>query len=176
MIIALVNTLAVLGAAGFMAYTKIVFKRPPITETTERKRLAEAPKTVEANKPGVVMFDPLVVNIRAYPDAPKPADGTARQIEGKLHYAQIGFGLEVRSEDRKGEIETLRPIIVDKIISLLGRKAFHDLTTIQGRYLVRQQILDLVNEVIAAAKTPEGEEPIKETLVTNVFFTHFFAQ
>ncbi len=176
LIIALVNSLAVLGAAGFLGYTKLVFKRPQITEHSERKRLADAPKVEEKHTPGVLMFDPLVVNIQAYPGAPKAADGTQRQIEGKLHYAQIGFGLELRNEKRKEEVESLRPIIVDKIISLLGRKAFHELTTIQGRYLVRQQILDLINGVIATSAAKPGEEPAKESLVSNVFFTHFFAQ
>ncbi len=176
LIVALVNTLAVLGAAGFLGYSKLVYKRPKITEHTERKRLAEVAKVDEAQAPATVMFEPLVVNIQSYPNAPKAADGTSRQIQGKLHYAQIGFGLEIRNEKRKEEIESLRPIIIDKIISLLGRKAFHELTTIQGRYLVRQQILDLINEVVAASSAKPGEEPAKESLVSNVFFTHFFAQ
>jgi flagellar FliL protein len=52
----------------------------------------------------------------------------------------------------------------DALLQLLGTKEFDDLTSVQGRYLLRTEIQDLVNKVL--------DEP----LVLNVLFTEFLAQ
>ena len=107
-----------------------------------------------------------------HPQQPRAADGTSQQIEGKLHYSTVGFALEIRDGSKKEVIETLRPIIMDKFISLLGRKGFKELTTVQGRYLLRTQLLESVNQIVAKA----SEEAARDGLVTNIYFTQFIVQ
>ncbi|OFZ20899.1 MAG: hypothetical protein A2X94_05170 [Bdellovibrionales bacterium GWB1_55_8] len=167
------NALIALSAGGLLFYSKLMHKRPPITESGERVRLAQAHASpVPGAKRGTMIFDALTVNIESLPPVPLPADGTKRQIEGKLHYATIGFALELRDETRKAALETLRPLMLDKFLTLTGRKSFRELTTVQGRYLLRTQLLDRLNEL---ALERLGDE-FRDGPVTNIFFTQFIVQ
>jgi flagellar basal body-associated protein FliL len=172
LILVLVNTLAVLAALGTVFYTKVLFKRPEITESAERDRLADsARKARAAAMPGLVHFEPTTANIQpANPPAPPTAGGTSSG-RIKLHYVTLGFSLEVTDIARKDEIEELKPRIMDQLLSLLGRKAFSELTTVQGRYLLRSQVAAIVNK-LAGAEASDSHAP----LVTNVFFNHFIVQ
>lgn len=181
-ILGLLNTLAILGAVGMLAYTKLVYKRPPITEDGERERLAKKARNPEpAFKPTHVLFEPFTVNIESNPPQPRSIDGSPAQIGGKLHYATLGYTIEILDDSRKAEIESKRPFIMDRVIALLGRKSFQELTTVQGRYLLRNQILDIANELTASSAGAESNRSSslsgrKPALVTNVFFTQFVVQ
>ena len=101
-LLGLVNFVVAIGAGGLLFYTRFVYKRPAITEESERQKLADLhTKPPAANAPGMATFEPITVNITANPPSPKPADGTTSQIAGKLHYVTIGFSLELREESRK---------------------------------------------------------------------------
>lgn len=172
----LFNSICILAALGFLAYTKLVHKKPPITEASERARLAAKMRVqTPQSQSGTIVFESVTVNIRTNPNEPKPAPGTANQIKGKLHYATVGFALEVRDEAKKEKVEGVRPVLIDNVLSMLGRKSFNELTTVQGRYLLRNQILDTANKLIA--KNEEKQKAKRpDPLVTNVFFTNFIVQ
>ena len=149
-IIALINTIAVLATGGILVYTKLLFKRPPITEAQERARLEKQKekklKDAKKAEPGMVTFDPITVNIRSTPGKVRTTE--SGDVEGKLHYATIGFALELKDKNKTSLIEELRPMFMDKLMSMLGRKSYTDLITVQGRFLVRTQIMDAVNDLI----------------------------
>lgn len=151
----------------------MIFKREKITEAGERKRLAEmqASPTPPAS-PTIVNFDPITVNIETIPGRPAPADGTSQQIQGKLHYVTVSFSLEIRDRNQQDIVEAVRPLILDKLIALLGKKQFHELITVQGRYILRSQFLEFSNQLI----TSHSMRPAKEALATNVYFTQFIVQ
>jgi flagellar basal body-associated protein FliL len=73
---------------------------------------------------------------------------------------------------------------MDYLLSLLGRKAFADLTTVQGRYLLRSQISEIVNQLVngemdekdTPGKAPQHHVGGGAPLVTNVYFTQFIVQ
>ncbi len=162
-------------ALGLLVYTKIIHKRPPITEASERARLAaKLQQHTPSTQTGTVVFESVTVNIRSTPNEPKPADGTSNQIKGKLHYATVGFALEIRDEAKKEKIESIRAMIMDQLLGVLGRKSFNDLTSVQGRYLLRNQILETANQLIA--KNDKNQKSNIDPLVTNVFFTNFIVQ
>lgn len=188
LILGLVNTVAVLAAMGALLYTRVLYKRPAITETTERARIAkEYAKPSAPAESGFVNFEPAKINIAA---------------AGKMHYALIGFQLEIRDITKKGEVEKVRPLIMDRFLGIVGRKEFHELTNVQGRYVLKTQILDAINTTIRenagriqAAPDPkkggEGGEhggakgheaakeaplDLKEDLATNLYFTDFTVQ
>lgn len=169
LLLALVNTLAVLGALGFLAYTKLLYQRPQITEDQERQRIAQSVQIAPAPvaTPGLVQFDPVTINIQPAPTHPAADAGSSTQISGKLHYATVAFALELSDIARKDELEQVRPILMDRILSLMGKKAFHEITTVQGRYLLRSQILSHANQLGAKDQPP---------LVREVFFTQFVVQ
>lgn len=179
MLIALVNTVVILSAIGMLTYTRLLFKRTPITEEGERQRLAkikEEPKP--PTTPGMLVFDPMTANIEAAPVPIRTADGTSTQLQGKLHYVYMGFTLEIKDSNRKDELENLRPVILDKLLGLLGRKKFHELSTVQGRYVLRTQMIDMINDLFTRkpASKDLSEKVERELVATNVFFTNFTVQ
>jgi flagellar basal body-associated protein FliL len=91
LLVSLINTVAILAAVGLLAYTKLVFKRPKITEETERASIEKmkAEKPSKPMTPATIVFDPTTINISSSPEAPKPQDGTQTQLGGKLHYAWV---------------------------------------------------------------------------------------
>ncbi|RYG58565.1 hypothetical protein EON80_26870, partial [bacterium] len=86
LILVLVNVVAALGVGGLVYYTKVMFKRPKITEISERQKLEiEAAKAIEARKkleagPRFLMkLEPIQANLKptllskVVPGAPPPA-------------------------------------------------------------------------------------------------------
>jgi flagellar basal body-associated protein FliL len=170
-LLTLVNTLIIVAALGVLAYTKLIYKRPVYTETGERQKLAEAKTKIRPGaKSGLVPFEQMTVNIRGTPATPKPANDPLRQIQGKLHYATMAFSVQIDDMDRKDEIDDIRALLIDRILSLMGQKTFSELNSVQGRYVVRSQILDGVNELLSK----QGKN--HEVLATNLFFTQFLVQ
>ncbi|MCM2276446.1 MAG: flagellar basal body-associated FliL family protein [Oligoflexia bacterium] len=176
LIVGLANSLVALAALGTLAYTKILYKRPAITEQSERARLAQLKLKPEiAVTPGAMTFEPLTVNIQSTPRQARAADGTPNQIEGKLHFVTLSFTLEIRDESRKAELQDIRPLFLDKLLGLLGRKTFQELSTVQGRYILKTQILEAVNQLLAQ-RANKPETLAGNGLVTAVHFTHFVVQ
>lgn len=164
LIVALVNTLAVVAVAGLMVYTQILFKRPPITEETERARLEKIKaKPKPPPIPGQVQFDPLFMNI-------VPTENLVNPDYPKTHHLAVAFALEIRDGSQAGLIEELKPMLLDQVIKLVGKKRISDLNQVQGRYLLRSQIMEVCNHIIAKYA------PNKESLVSNVFFTQYTVQ
>lgn len=188
LILALVNSIGVLGALGALVYTRMLYQRPAITEDGERARLAQvAASPTPPPQPGMITFEPVTVNIEATPGAPKPLDGTPQQIQGKLHYATVGFSLEVRDMGFKPEIDAITPMLMDKVLALLGHKSFNELTTVQGRYVLRTQVLELTNELLAkhlparsgadhGKRGPGAQTNKPDPIVVGVYFTQFIVQ
>ena len=189
LLMGLVNTVLILSAMGLLYFTKMVFKRPAITENAERSRLAAIHATsTPPTAPMMVLFDPITVNIEAVPGKPLPDDGTPRQIQGKMHYCSFGFSLEIRDSRRQTEIEELRPILIDKILNILGHKKFQELNSVQGRYLLKTDIMNFANDYLnnhqikkELPKTikagEEGLEPEKkDILITDLYFNEFIVQ
>ncbi len=171
LILALANTLAVLAVMGLLVYTKMIFKRPVITESTEREKLALKHAHPEAAlTPGTLQFEPFTVNIQAIPTQPKLAEGTQKQIHGKLHYVNMGFALVFKDSRNQEDIEKIKPYLMDKLLTLLGHKSFQELTTMQGRYILRTQILEISNTLA------EREINSKTPQITQAYFTHFIVQ
>ena len=171
--IPILNSIALVIAVVFLYYSKFIFKRPPITEQGERNHLAlihASPTPMGA--PAFVLFEPVTVNIKPIPDQPLPSDGTIRQIQGKLHYATVGFSLEIRDKNYQELTDSLRPLILDKMIQTLGRRHFHELTTIQGRYTLMSELVDYSNYLVISHSTMTSKEP----LITNGYFTYFIVQ
>lgn len=136
MLLLLVNFLAIAGAMYMLVYVKFLYKRPSITEETERARLAaQAAATPKAPlESGLVNFEAVTVNL-----APS---------EGRPHFATIGFALEIRDKTRQGDVETVRALIMDKFLSLVGRKQAFELNNVQGRFILRTELTDAANKAI----------------------------
>jgi flagellar basal body-associated protein FliL len=136
MILALVNTVAILAAMGALVYTKLLFKRPVITESGQRAALAKTNASpLPQAEPGFVTFEPTTVNL-------------ASEEPGRHRYATIGFSIGIRDKSRAAEVEAVRPLIMDKVLSLFGRRQPQELTNVQGRYVLRAELVDAANEIL----------------------------
>jgi flagellar basal body-associated protein FliL len=186
LLLGLLNTVAVLAAVGALVYTRVLFKRPPITEASERANIEamKVAKPAKAVVPGEVAFDQTTINIASSPMEPKPTESSnvggsnPAQLGGKMHYATVAFTLEIRDADKKADIEALKPLITDQFLTLMGRKQFHELTSVQGRYVLKTQVIELANELWAkrqnldAATANSPADPI----VTELYFSQFIVQ
>lgn len=167
MLFALLNTLGLLAAVGAVVYTRMLFQRPKITESGERAaRITQAEKELATpSKPSTIAFDPVTVNIR----------GGGADASPKMHYVTLGFSLEIRDEARSDAVTEIKPLLLDRILHLLGNKAFHELNTVQGRYVLRTEIQDMANSLITE-RQPKTTAPRQPALVTGVFVTQFTLQ
>ncbi len=176
LIFPLLNTLAVLATLGILYYSKVVYKRAPITEEGERNRLTRQHQSPPSEAPSVWMnFDPITVNIAPTVNPPSPHPSTrpsSNPLYGKLHYLTLAFTLEVRDPKQMPLLENLKPTLLDQVISIVGRKQFHELNTVQGRYVLQSQILDFVNQKISSMQ----EENDPDEVVTHVYLTQFIVQ
>ncbi|MCM0607036.1 MAG: flagellar basal body-associated FliL family protein [Xanthomonadaceae bacterium] len=163
MILALVNTLVVLGALGTVVYTKVLYKRAPITESAERVKLessiqagSKLGKTESSLNLGIVTFDPI--NATISPDPGLPGESN------RVRYANINFSLEIKDNRKAEKVTNIKVQFLDSLLNILGKKRFGDLTTVQGRYVLRSEMISAANKLL------------KEDLVTNVFFIHYMIQ
>lgn len=186
LLLGLINTVAVVAAVGMLVYTRLLFKRPPITEASERAHI-EAMKATKPAKPTVpadITFERTTVNIATSPAEPKPADNTGpdasnpAQLGGKLHYATVGFTLQIRDADKKADVEALKPLITDQFLTLMGRKQFHELTSVQGRYVLKTQILEMANDLWNKRQNKDDDASDTPTtpLFTQLYFSEFIVQ
>ena len=158
LILGLVNTVVIAGVLGLFVYTKMVYKRPSITESQERQRLAKTQhkaEVVKSLKKGLVPLSPITANLDPYTDA------NGKQ---KMHYIALSLTVEIRDEKEIKKFEEIKPIIHDQILQQLGKKKFEDLNQVQGRYLFRSSIIDATNAYL------------KDQIVTEVYFTDFLLQ
>ncbi len=170
------NFLLIVVAIGALYYTRFVFKRPVITEQDERERIEkEHAQPLPPSTPALLELEPITVNIRPNTEPAVEAVG-ARLVPGKNHFVTVAISLEVRDAAKKEEIETYKPILVDKLISVLGRKTFQELTTVQGRYLLKSQIMDQLNEILSKGKEDNDSEGGIEAAFSNIYFSQFTVQ
>lgn len=171
LLVAVVNSVLILAVTGILVYTRMIYKRPPITETGERKRIEKTfaqPTLPPAT--GLFTIEPFTVNIQSNPTQPRTAEGQPQQIHGKLHYATVGLAIELRDTRTQDLLEQVKPQLMDQILLLIGRKKFQELTTVQGRYILRSELLEMANRLL------KEDPPTPLPAVTRIFFTHFLVQ
>ncbi len=160
-ILGALNALILLAAVGVTVYTKILYKPVPITEKDERESIKKKAETLESDSPrGAIEFKSFTTNIKATKLPPKV--GAPPDQDGlHLHYATISMVLETRAQGGEATFEEVRPKFMDLLIQLLGKKSMEELGSVQGRFVLRNEILDLANTLLG------------EPFVTNVFFSEF---
>lgn len=158
LLLGILNTLAIAAVLGLFVYTKVIYKRPAITEQKERAKLNLSEKKQDPGfgaKKIIIPLEPLTVNLDPY----QGEDG-----KPKSHLATFSLAVELRDAREQGKFEAARPVVMDRIIQNLGKKKFEDLNQVQGRYLFRSQVIDAANEFLGAP------------IVTEIYFSEFLLQ
>jgi flagellar FliL protein len=165
----LVVLLLVLGGGGYFAYLKFFAAKPPAPAAeapAEGQPAAEEKKAEEAHAPKAeekkaegghggkdkapsnnVPLPAFVVNL---------ADPNARR------YLKVVLDVEMTGNPEL--LEANMPKIRDALLMLLSSKTSQDLGTLEGKILLRKEIVDRLNQAIGQAK------------VARVYFTDFVIQ
>jgi flagellar FliL protein len=85
--------------------------------------------------------------------------------DGGKRYLKVTVAVDLREEPRKKALEERLPIARDSILLLLSSKTVKDVSTLEGKLALRDEIRRLVARTIGA---PE-RQPV-------VYFTDFFIQ
>ncbi len=155
-ILPILNTVLVLSAAGTFAYTKLLYKKPVISEYDElAKQKEELKKPEKPIEKSLVNFEQMTINI-----AP---------TSGKAHFATIKLSIEARDPGASKAAAQLKDAMTDKLIASLARKQLSELNTIQGKLLLKAELLREFNGVLSAsAQISAG--------ITDVYFSTFILQ
>lgn len=80
-------------------------------------------------------------------------------------YLKVTMSLELDSTEKlKEDLDTRVPQLRDAILSILSAKRYDEVSSAQGKMILKQEILRRVNSLL-----PKGQ-------ITNVYFTEFVAQ
>ncbi len=174
LILVLVNSLAVLGVLGIVIYTKMLYKRPRITETGERTRMetqaaqdAQKKAAIQSSERHLMKLDMMQANLkpsiigRTGPGAPPPVL--------KPHFVNMSFTLELLNANQESVIRDNIPKFLDALLKSLGQTTVEELTSVQGRFILRNRIAGIINDLVQKSK---NDPPV----VTNVYFNDFLVQ
>ena len=162
-----------LAGGGFAAYT-FLGKKPAADapEAADTAAGAEAPDAPEES----AAVEPPPAGEDAPEAEPKDLDkliGTMVPLEtflvniddeGTTRFLKTSLTLEVTGDDVEEEVKKRLPQVRDAVLLLLSSKSFADIRTYEGKFLLREEILDLLNGMLVTGK------------VKNVYFTEFVVQ
>lgn len=171
-ILGALNTVALLGLLGVLVYTQILYKRPVVTETLEREKIVqEFAKKPDEMKKVLVSFDPIQANLKPTPIGVRIPGGPPLQM--KAHYLSATLALELLDADFEPTVKGRLPKFLDQLLRELGSTSVDELSTVQGRYLLRSKIVGIMNDLVREEKKlPPTSTPV----VTNVYFSDFIVQ
>ncbi len=85
------------------------------------------------------------------------------EADGK-RYLKSRMDLELSNEEVTLEVDKRLPQIRDNILTLLSGKSFDDIHTLEGKFLLRTEIISMLNQHLKTGK------------IINVYFTEFIVQ
>lgn len=155
LILGILNFVAIIAVLGFAVYSKLIYKAPPITESSEREKLVEelaSPKPKPEGTAGSYQYPAVTVNIESNVE------------KNQFRTITVGLAFSIRDESRAEDLVAIRPKLLDKVLTMLSKKSFSELNNVKGRFVLRQEILDEANKLL-------GDE-----LVTEVYFHSYVVQ
>jgi flagellar basal body-associated protein FliL len=172
MILGVLNTLALMSLLGVLVYTQILYKRPVITEAVEREKIVqEFAKKPEEMKKVIISFEPIQANLKASPIGVHVPGGPPQKM--KAHYLSATLALELLDSDFESTVKGRLPKFLDQLLRELGETTVDELSTVQGRFLLRSKIAGMMNDLVREEKKlPPTSTPV----VTSVYFSDFMIQ
>jgi len=161
--------LLLLGGGGFAAYTFLVKKPPPtVTEAgAETETGAEAAPATDVPAPSeeeTASVDVKDLDQLIGPMYPLETFLVNIDDEGTTRFLKTTLTLELSQEAVQEEVEKRLPQVRDAVLLLLSSKSFAEIRSYDGKFLLREEILDLLNGMLVTGK------------VKNVYFTEFVVQ
>ncbi|MEW5774786.1 MAG: flagellar basal body-associated FliL family protein [Thermodesulfobacteriota bacterium] len=151
-IILLVILLGVLGGGGWFGYKYFFAKKAETTEGAPADADADAKKEEgkgDKTKTEIVTLPTFVVNL---------ADPLGRR------YLKLTVDVEMTDQKAAEELRGAEPKVRDAIILLLSSKTFADLSSVESKILLKNEIVERLNQVVGGSK------------VLRVYFTELVIQ
>ncbi|NOY52950.1 MAG: flagellar basal body protein FliL [Deltaproteobacteria bacterium] len=147
LIILLVTALMVLGGGGFGVY-QFVLKKP--VENVEANVPEKTPKEKVDEVVGTMYpLQTFLVNIGD---------------EEENRFLKTTLTLELDNDAVKDELDKRIAQVRDIILLQLSTKRFSDVRTVDGKYILREELLDKLNSILITGK------------IKNIYFTEFIVQ
>jgi flagellar FliL protein len=143
LIIIIVAASVVLGAGGFAGYKLLANKPGANAEHTENK------KETTNSKTAIVALDPFVLNLSEY---------------GR--YLKVTIQFELSEKENEEMVKQKTPQLRDTIITLVSSKSLSSISSPEGKFQLKDEILFRANQIIGLEK-----ETFK-----NLYFTEFVMQ
>ncbi len=151
----ILNSLAALAVLGLFVYSKVLYKRPVMTESAERVKLQKKEKLAAPMVKALVQLEPVTSNLDLYKNE------AGKEV---AHLVSLTAVIEIRDEKEKERFEKVRPIFMDQLLEKLGHRTFQDLNQVQGRYLLRSELIESMNKIFG------------EPVLTEIYFLDFLLQ
>jgi flagellar FliL protein len=142
LIVLLSALLLVFGAGGFVTYSLVLKEKPPAETAAETAAAPETPKTQ------LFPLDPFIVNL---------------VDDQGIRYMKLQLQLELKDLDPPS-MEREIPKIRDSLVVLLSSKRFDEISTMEGKARLREEILYRLDRILGAGKAEA------------VYFTDFVVQ
>lgn len=143
LLIIIVAAAVVLGAGGFAGYKMMAGKGGGTGEHEEQKKEAENAKTA------IVAMDPFVLNLSEH---------------GR--YLKITVQFEISDKAKEEIVKEKIPQLRDTIITLVSSKSLNSISSAEGKFQLKDEILYRANQVMGMEKD----------IFKNLFFTEFVMQ
>ncbi len=153
------NAVALIGMLGLFVYTRVLYKRPVITEAQQRKILdAELERKEKAR---IAAFVPALYKVPKFEANLKPSGN-------KEHMLSIGLSLEMADQSFQSLLDDKRPQFMNRLNQVIANTTAEEIITIQGRLLFRSKIFGIISEIL---KVEKGPAPVRD-----LYFTEFLIQ
>ena len=140
----------VLGVGGYLGWDMFIKKdkkesknEAQISETQPQENREEAPITYP--------LDTFIVNLM-------DKSGSGKR------YLKVGIILEIGNQEQGMMIEKYKPQLRDTILILLSSKSFKEISTMEGKLELKQELLLRVNQILS------------EAIVRRIYFMEFVVQ
>ena len=140
----------VLGVGGYLGWDMFIKEgkkegknEAQISETQTQENKEEAPITYP--------LDTFIVNLM-------DKSGSGKR------YLKVGIILEIGNQEQGMMIEKYKPQLRDTILILLSSKSFKEISTMEGKLELKQELLLRVNQILS------------EAIVRRIYFTEFVVQ
>lgn len=148
--IVLIVLVLILGGGGFAAWSYLGIAKAPQTQgggDPDKTKTAATEETAREICP----LDSFIVNLMDKSAATK-------------RYLKVTMALEVGGEPSKAKVEKHKTQLRDTIILLLSSQGFQDISTVEGKLGLKQEVLARVNQILGPGT------------VSRIYFTEFVVQ
>jgi len=141
-------SLILIGA--YLTADKIASPLLSNTLLKSKKGVTQPASSIKTGEIGIIYpLEPLIVNL---------------DEERATRYLKISLSLEVDNQEVVNELNTLKPRLIDSLITLLSNKKFTEIQSIEDKKKIRREIIAEFNKRLIKGR------------VINVYFSEFIIQ